>query len=107
MNTMLPKFIVGIGGSAGGIVAYKAFLNALSSRTGAAFVIVSHILPAATSELADILSRHTKMPVSVASTTMHIQADNVYVCSPNADLLIEDDVFNVVVPRAKQNEIRR
>ena len=103
MNTLLPTYIAGIGGSAGGLVAYKAFLDALSSRTGMAFVIVSHILPSATSQLAEILSKHTKMPVSVATPSMHIQANHVYVCPPNADLLIESDAFNVVIPRAKRN----
>ena len=103
MKTLPPKFIVGIGGSAGGLVAYMAFFDALSSRTGMAFVIVSHILPTATSQLAEILSKHTKMPVSVASATMHLHENHVYVCSPNADLLIENAAFNVVIPRAKRN----
>ena len=45
MGKLHPNFIVGIGGSAGGLNAYKALLDALPSNTGMAFVIVSHILP--------------------------------------------------------------
>ena len=100
---MPPNFIVGIGGSAGGLNAYKALLDALPSNTGMAFVIVSHILPTAHSQLAQILSRHTKMPVMVASTAMPIRANHVYVCPPNADLLIEKNAFNVASPRIKRN----
>jgi two-component system CheB/CheR fusion protein len=103
MGTLHPNFIVGIGGSAGGLNAYKALLDALPSNTGMAFVIVSHILPSASSQLAQILSHHTKMTVMVASTAMPIRANHVYVCPPNADLLIESYTFKVVSPRTRRN----
>jgi two-component system CheB/CheR fusion protein len=54
-----------------------------------AIVIVSHIMPTANSQLAQILSGHTKMAVKVASDEMPIRANHVYVMPPNADLLIE------------------
>ena len=79
METSQPNFIVGIGGSAGGLNAYKALLNALPSNTGMAFVIVSHITPTANSQLAQILSRQTKMAVMVVSEAMPIRANHVYV----------------------------
>ena len=103
MGITRPNFIVGIGGSAGGLIAYKEFLDALPSDTGMAFVIVSHILPTANSELALILTRHTSMPVSVALTAMPIEANHVYVCPPNADLLIKGNAFDVVIPRSRRN----
>lgn len=103
MNTSSPKFIVGIGGSAGGLNAYKSFLDAVPLLTGMAFVIVSHILPTATSQLAEILTKHTQMPVLVATTAMHLQANHVYVCPPDADLYVVDGVFRVVTPRSKRN----
>jgi two-component system CheB/CheR fusion protein len=103
MRTVHPNFIVGIGGSAGGLSAYKALLDALPSNTGMAFVIVSHILPTANSQLAQILSDHTKMTVIVASTAMPVRANHVYVCPPNADLLIESYTFKVVSPRVRRN----
>ena len=67
-----PNFIVGIGGSAGALNAYKALLDALPPNTGMAFVIASHIHPTADSHLAHILSLHTKMPVMAASGAMPI-----------------------------------
>ncbi len=100
-----PNFIVGIGGSAGGLDAYKALLDALPSNTGMSFVFVTHILPTATSQLADILSRRTKMPVLVAFAGMPIAADHVYVTPPNVDLLIADGAFVVVSPRSRGNEV--
>jgi two-component system CheB/CheR fusion protein len=104
MGTLHPHFIVGIGGSAGALNAYKALLDALPSQTGMAFVIVSHMLPAAHSQLAEILSRHTTMPVLVASPAMPIRANHVYVSPPNADLLIGSYTFTVVVPRTGRNK---
>ena len=103
MGTPRPSFIVGIGGSAGALNAYKAFLDALPSRTGMAFVIISHMNPAASSQLAQILSRHTKMQVKVASEATPIRTNNVYVIPPDADLFIEDYAFKVVSPRSKRN----
>ncbi|MEO7412180.1 MAG: chemotaxis protein CheB [Opitutaceae bacterium] len=103
MQTRRPNFVVGVGGSAGGLNAYKALLDALPSNTGMAFVIISHLLPAASSQLALILSRHTKMKVTVASMAKPIRANHVYVIPPNADLLIEGLDFKLVSPRTKRN----
>ena len=103
MRTLRPKFVVGIGGSAGGLNAYKALLDTMSPNSGMAFVIVSHILPTANSQLAEILSRHTKMPVSVARAAMPVLPNHVYVCPPNADLLVADYNFKIVAPRTRRN----
>jgi chemotaxis response regulator CheB len=103
MGTLHPEYIVGIGGSAGGLNAYKALLDAVPSNTGMAFVIVAHLYPTAHSELARILSRHTKMPVTVASTAMPVRANHVYVIPPNVNLFIESYTLKIVSPRAKRN----
>jgi chemotaxis response regulator CheB len=104
MAALFPNFIVGIGGSAGALNAYKAFLDALPSNTGMAFVIVFHIHPTANSQLAKILSRHTKMPVMLAANAMPIQANHVYVIPANADLTIEGHTLKVVSPRIRRND---
>jgi CRP/FNR family transcriptional regulator, cyclic AMP receptor protein len=104
MRASHPNFIVGIGGSAGALNAYKALLDALPSNTGMAFVIVSPIHPTANSQLAQILSSHTKMPVMVASTAMPTRRNHVYVVPPDADLLIESFTFKVASPRTRRNK---
>jgi len=103
MATSRPSFIVGIGGSAGGLRAYEALLDALPARMGMAYVFVCHMLPSANSVLAKILSKHTKMPVLVASAAMPIRKNHVYVIPPDADLLIDGETFKVVSPRSKRN----
>jgi CRP/FNR family transcriptional regulator, cyclic AMP receptor protein len=104
MGQLHPNFIIGIGGSAGALNAYKALLDALPSNTGMAFVIVSQIHPTANSQLAHILSGHTKMPVMVAAAAKPIRANHVYVVPPNADLLIESYTFKVASPRTRRNK---
>ena len=99
----LPNYIVGIGGSAGGLIAYKELLDCLPSKTGMAFVIATHIVPDAISYLAQILSRHTNMPVMVASMAMAIRANHVYVSPPNTDVLIENFAFKIITPRTEKN----
>lgn len=103
MERTPPSFIVGIGASAGGLNAYKAFFDALQPNTGMAFVVVSHIHPAAHSQLAEILSRHTKMTVTLATSGMKIWADEVYVIPGDADLLVEHGTLKVISPRSRRN----
>lgn len=103
MGASRPTFVVGIGGSAGGLNAYRALLDALPSTTGMAFVIISHMNPDAQSYLADLLSRRTRMPVKAAARAMPIQANHVYVITENSDLFIANHAFKVVTPRGRRN----
>ena len=100
MTKFHPKIIVGIGGSAGALNAYKVLLDALPQNTGMAFVIISHMNPSANSQLAIILQRHTKMSVTVASEALVILANHVYVIPPDSDLTMDNFKFKVVYPRS-------
>ena len=103
IGTLHPELIVGIGGSAGALNAYKILLDAMPSETGMAFVIISHMNPIAVSQLAKILSRHTKMNVKAATMAMPIRANNVYIIPPDSDLSIEKNKFKVITPRSQRN----
>ncbi len=104
MKTVQPIFIVGIGGSAGALNAYKALLEAMPHDTRMAFVIISHMNPTAHSELANILSRHTKMSVSVAAEAMPILENHVYIIPPDSDLTINNYSFRLISPRIRRNK---
>lgn len=88
VSPSLPFTIVGIGASAGGLDAFTQLLNALSVDTGMAFVLVQHLDPAHDSQLPEILSRVTKMPVRQAGEAMVIEANSVYVIPPNCNMTI-------------------
>ena len=104
MATLHPDFIVGIGGSAGSLPAFKALLKALPPRTGMSFIFVSHIYPTANSQLAQILARNTKMPVMLAADQIQIQKNSVYVIPPDSDLHVENYAFKVISPRSERNK---
>ena len=104
MGALHPQLIVGIGGSAGALNAYKVLLGSMPCNTGMAFVIISHMSPTAHSQLATILSRHTKMKVTVASLAMPILANHLYVIPSDADLYIENYCFKVISPRSGRNK---
>jgi two-component system CheB/CheR fusion protein len=104
MKTVQPKLIVGIGGSAGALNAYKALLEAMPHDTGMAFVIISHMMPNAHSQLTRILSRHTEMIVLLASDGMLIHMNHVYVIPPDTDLTVENYKLKLITPRTGRNK---
>src|SRR5215467_7127068 len=75
--------IVTIGASAGGVMAFQRFFEALPEQTGAAFVVVMHLDPDHRSELPQILAGRTRMPVIQVNETQKLQADHVYVIPPD------------------------
>jgi two-component system CheB/CheR fusion protein len=75
--------VVGVGASAGGLEAYLTLLKALPDDTGAAFVFVQHLDPNHESLMADLLAKHTLMPVRQATDGVRIEPNAVYVIPPN------------------------
>ncbi len=85
-----PSVVVGIGASAGGVEAISRFLDHESGRSSAAFVVLMHMAVARTSHLAEILSRHTAMPVEVVTDGTALEPGHVYVLPPAMMLAIRD-----------------
>ncbi|HEY9040137.1 MAG TPA: chemotaxis protein CheB [Roseovarius sp.] len=90
--------VVALGASAGGLEAFTAFLNALPPDTGMAYVLVHHVDPQHKSLMADLLARHTKMPVVLAEDDMPVVPDHVYVIPPNRYIEIEKGVLHLSEP---------
>jgi len=82
--------VVGIGASAGGAQVLQAFFRALPANSGAAYVVVVHLDPDRPSEMVNILGLRTKMPVTQVGAPERLQADHVYVISPNRRVQISD-----------------
>lgn len=98
--------IVGIGASAGGLEAFKAFFAHMPVDGELAFVLVQHLAPDHNSLLAELVGRSTSMPVLEATHGMRVEARHVYVIPPNATLTIADGVLQVCKP-APPREHRR
>jgi two-component system CheB/CheR fusion protein len=82
--------VVGIGASAGGVSALQSFFQALPDEPGAAFVVIIHLDPERPSDMAAILSMRTRMPVVQVDDSQRMEANHVYVISPNRRLQISD-----------------
>ena len=90
--------IVGIGASAGGLEAFKAFFAHMPVDGDLAFVLVQHLAPDHHSLLAELIGRSTLMPVLEATHGMRVEPRHVYVIPPNATLTIADGVLQVCKP---------
>ena len=70
--------VVGIGASAGGLEALREFFVAMPADSGMAFVVIQHLDPSHESRTAEILAKHTAMPVVEAEEEMSVQANHIY-----------------------------
>src|SRR5580700_7838519 len=93
-------FVVGVGASAGGLEALRELLHALPPQTGMAFVIVQHLEPTYESQLAEILSRSTSMPVVQTAEGQAVQPDHVFVIPPNTVMIVKNKVLHLA-PRSE------
>lgn len=84
-------FVVAIGASAGGLDALERLFEALSPRTGAAYVVIQHLSPDHKSMMDSLLSRHTEMPVKVAEHGMPLAADGVFLIPPGKYMTLMGD----------------
>ena len=55
---------MGIGASAGGLAAFKTFLDHMPSDSGMSFILVQHLDPHYASTLVELLTPHTSMRVT-------------------------------------------
>ena len=91
--------IVGIGGSAGALEAFRDVLRDLPSNTGFAFIFVVHMSPDKPSALAPLLAHWTRMQVVWASDGLELEADRIYIIPPNSDLSVDGDLLRLRSPR--------
>jgi two-component system CheB/CheR fusion protein len=96
-----PRFIVGIGASAGSMEAYSQFFPALAPDTGMAFIVVQHLDPKHESLLAELIGRMTRLPVTQAENGMPVGPNQVYIIPPNANMALSQG-FLKLVPRPER-----
>jgi two-component system CheB/CheR fusion protein len=90
--------LVGLGGSAGSLVAFEHFFLAMPVDSGAAFVVVTHLVPDQESALAQVLQQFTKMPVQEATDGLRVRPNRVYVIPPNRDMSILHGMLLLFAP---------
>jgi len=91
----LPFPVVGVGASAGGLVALKTLLESLPANSGMAFVVVVHLSPRHESSADKLLQRATRMPVVQVVEPTRIECNRVYIISPANDLEMNDGYLRI------------
>ncbi|HEX7836746.1 MAG TPA: chemotaxis protein CheB, partial [Kofleriaceae bacterium] len=86
---------VGIGASAGALGALERLFSLLPASSGLVFVVVQHLERHHPSVLAELLGKHTQMPVRPAEDQARAQPNHVYIIPPNAVLTLERGVLRV------------
>lgn len=78
--------VVGVGASAGGLAALKAFFAHVEPGSNLAFVVIVHLAPDHDSYLAELLQPSVRFPVVQVTEPVELEADRVYVIPPNCNL---------------------
>ncbi len=102
----IPRLVVGIGASAGGLEAFKTFFSNMPADSGMAFVLIQHLDPQHRSLLAELIRSSTTMEVDEARDQTPLAGDHVYVIPPNATLEVQGGKLRVAKP-APAREHRR
>lgn len=89
-NRQDTHLVVGVGASAGGLNALKHFLPTLPAGSNLSIVIVVHLAAGVESHLAELLQRHSEMPVSQVTEDTPLESNRVYVIPPGLYLSAVD-----------------
>lgn len=87
--------VVALGASAGGLEAFRRVLRHVPGDTGMAFLLVQHLAPHHSSQLASLLSQATSMPVQDVEHGTLIQPNRVYVIPPNTLMSISGGILEL------------
>ncbi|HWG67352.1 MAG TPA: chemotaxis protein CheB [Rhodanobacteraceae bacterium] len=91
----LPFPVVGLGASAGGLIALKQLLGNLPRDSGMSFVVILHLSPKHESSADKVLQISTGMPVIQVVEATPLEPNHVYVISPAHDLSMSDGHLRV------------
>jgi two-component system CheB/CheR fusion protein len=85
-----PKFVVGIGASAGGLESLEHLFRNLPPDSGMAFVVIQHLSPDFKSMMQELLGRDTAMVIHRVEDGMTIRANCVYLLPPKKEMVVVD-----------------
>ena len=87
--------LVVVGASAGGIAALSTLVATMPADFPAPVVIAQHLAPTQPSVLADILARHSRLPVRLVTNHAPLDAGVVFVVPANRHVTITDHALRL------------
>ena len=100
-----PTHVVGIGASAGGLIALEDFFKTVPSKTGLAYVVIQHLPADHKSMMLELLSRHTELQVHYIEDNMDMAADSVYLIPPGYNVKLFHNTFLLSKPEEHQRQL--
>jgi two-component system CheB/CheR fusion protein len=90
--------VVGLGASAGGLEALKAFFAKVSDRSGLAYIVLMHLPPHQPSMLPELIQKVASIPVSMAEDGQSVLPDHILVVPPNKEASIYNGTLQLLEP---------
>jgi two-component system, chemotaxis family, protein-glutamate methylesterase/glutaminase len=96
-GSSMPKAVVAVVASAGGVDAIRAFVMALPADFPAAVLVVLHVSPAGPSVLPSILSRASRLPAIHPGDGEKLCAGVIYVAPPDRHMAVTGPQVRVFI----------
>lgn len=93
-----PDFWIGIGASAGGLEALRAFVRHLPENINATYIVAQHVAPLHRSLLTEIIGRETELPVREVEDGLEPSANAIYITPPNKNVVVEGNRVKLTEP---------
>jgi len=94
--------VVGIGASAGGLEPLFELFSNISENPGVAFVVVQHLQRDHKSQMKDILSKHTHLPIFTITEGVPIKPNCIYLMPENTEVHIKEGHLFLEIRKANE-----
>ena len=86
----VPRLVVAVGASAGGLESLERLFAHVPPDTGFAFVVIQHLSPHHKSMMVELLARRTGLDVRMAIHGVMVRRDTIHVMPPGKHMSIAD-----------------
>lgn len=93
--TQPPKYVVGIGASAGGLEAIQVFFDHMPKNDAVTFIIAQHLSPDFPSMMSDLLAHHTSRTIITVKNKMTLTPGVIYLIPASFEAQVEKNCFKL------------
>jgi len=97
--------VVGLGASAGGLEALKAFFAQVPESSGLAFIVLMHLAPHQPSMLPELLQKTTTLPVAMAKDGQSVEPDRVFIVPPKKEISLYNGIIQLLEPADRTSSL--
>ena len=88
--------VIAVGASAGGLEALKSFFEHIPESDNNSYIVIQHLSPDYKSMMAELLQKHTRLPIVEIEDGMQIVSGHIYLIPPANNLVLKDDKLHLV-----------